>query len=253
MAINESCVLKRNFWNRTFFIVLVASKVLIRDLLLDQNHCIYPHDLWVKNSQSSPSISSVALTEDSGWFWVAAGLGCRHKMASPKCLALWQKSQAIWAQLCPLFLHMVSKSLYIDSPIVVRVLIWQLRTARTRMEVARPLKPRPDNWNSVTSTVLYVSKLSQSLLRFKGRKHLSLKVPRNFQSSVTCSKGLRGKHTELEFENLFRQPMNMIQRTRYQKIPLVNNFLFCLCLQHDYSKHVFHLVEVAHTLRSQMQ
>lgn len=110
-------------------------------------------------------------------------------------------------------------------------MIWQLRTARTRMDVVRPLRIGPDNWHSVTFTVLYVSKLSQSLLRFKGRKHrfqLSLKVPRNFQPSVTCSKVLKGKHPELEFENLFRQPMNIIQRAQYQKIPLVNNFILSL-------------------------
>lgn len=34
-----------------FFIVLDGSKVLIRDLLLDKNHCIYPHDPWVINSE----------------------------------------------------------------------------------------------------------------------------------------------------------------------------------------------------------
>lgn len=66
-----------------FFIVLDGSKVLIRDLLLDKNHCIYPHDPWVINSQSSPSTASMALTEDSEWFGVAAGLGCRYNMLHP--------------------------------------------------------------------------------------------------------------------------------------------------------------------------
>lgn len=59
---------------------------------------------------------------------------------------------------------MVPESLYIDSPIVVRLLIQQLRTARTRMEVARPLRPGSDNWHSVMPTLFYVSKLLQTLL-----------------------------------------------------------------------------------------
>lgn len=175
-------------------------------------------------------------------------------MASPKCLAHWQKRQAIWAQLGPLLLHMVSKPLYIDSPIVVRLLIWQLRTARTRMEVARPLRAWQLAQCHVHCTLCI--KVVTEPTKFKERKHrfhLSLKVPRNSQPSVTCSKGLRRKHPELEFENPFRQPMNMIQKAQYQKSPPVNNFLFYLCLQPDYSKHLFHLAEVAHTLSPQIQ
>lgn len=95
-----------------------------------------------------------------------------------------------------LLFPMVSKPLSRVSPEVLGLLIGQLGAVR-RSGSARPRRSGPENWYSVTSTMLYSSISLQSLPRFTGRRprrHLSLEMSRNVRPSLTCSKGLKGKH-----------------------------------------------------------
>lgn len=162
-----------------------------------------------KFSRAHLGISSAPCGSDRGREVVFSG--SRARLESPRWVhpGAWHFSRKVkksglrWASL---LLQMGSNPLCTDAPAIARLLMWQLWAVRTRKKVPRPLRPGPEYWHNVTSTVFYLSNLSLSPPRFKERKQIPsfMDSVKEFSTIFNCSKGLKEKHPELQSEDFFQ-------------------------------------------------